>query len=151
MTTLVREQSINYGLLHVPFIAAVCTPGAAVGVQKLLMPPQTPAKGTTLKMSRYDVLDLPVTTEAASAVSPADLVDVTDLQTIPFAQALLPSSLLSAAAMSGSWFADSEPYLPGWHVERIQRPGATDKKDPLPHPFARAAVILCRNVAPTGS
>lgn len=152
MTTLVREQSINYGLLHVPFIAAVCTPGAAAGVQKLLMPPQTPAKGTTLKMSRYDVLDLPVTTEAALAVSPADLVDVIDLQTIPFAQALLPSSLLSGAAMSGSWFADSEPYLPGWHVEQIQRPGATDKKDPLPHPFARAAVMLAmlRKNAPSG-
>ena len=151
MTTLVRERSINYGLLHLPFIAAVCEPGAAAGVQKLLMPPQTPAKGTTLRMSRYDVLDLPVTTEAASAVSPADLVDVTDLQTIPFAQALLPSSLLSGAAMSGSWFADSEPYLPGWHVEQIQRPGATDKKDPLPHPFARAAVMLAmfrRNALP---
>lgn len=152
MTTLVRGKSINYGLLHLPFIGAVCTPGAASGVQKLLMPPPSPAKGTKLKMSRYDVLDLPVTTEASSAGSPADLVEATDLRAIPFAQDLLPSSLISGAAMSSSWFAGSEPYLPGWHVEQIQRPGRSDKKDPLPHPFARAAVMLAmlRKNAPAG-
>lgn len=129
-------------LLHLPFAAALCSAAAASELRKRLMPPAAASAGSKLKMSRHDLMDETIRSEAPEAIPVGDLLKTIPLREVPFARDLLPSSQLPGTALAANWFGDGLAFLPGWHVEQFQRPGRTDKSEPLPHPFARAAVML---------
>jgi hypothetical protein len=144
MTVMCRHPSngSQHVLLHLPFAALLGSDTDAGVLRKLLAPPAIASSDSKLKMSRHDLMDETIRSEAPGAIPVGDLLETIPLREVPFARDLRPSSQLPGAALAANWFGDRPAYLPGWHVEQFQRPGRTDKNVPLPHPFARATVML---------
>ena len=141
-TDLTAPPPDHYTLLHLPFIAVMGQDAAIQPLKDLLAPPAGSSRTSKLRMSRHDVVHDAVRTEAPLAISAAELILAPAAHGIPFAQDLVPTALVSGAALARDWLDGSPVYLPGWHVEQIQQPGKTGAKEPLPHRFARAAMML---------
>ena len=137
------DPTAPYLLLHLPFVAALGTSEALA----LLLKVVGRGADATLRMSRHDILSERIHADAARAQSLGDLIKQPLRRALPFARDLHPSATLGGAVLARNWFRErTTPILPGWHMEQLQRPGATPKSgsDPktLPFPYPRAAVTL---------
>ena len=137
------DPTAPYLLLHLPFVAAL---GPSEALVPLLRVAGRGAEAT-LRMSRHDILVERIYADAARAQSPGDLIKQPLRRTLPFARDLQPSATLGGEVLTSNWFRErATPVVPGWHMEQLQRPGATPKSGsnpkPFPFPYPRAALML---------
>jgi hypothetical protein len=130
--------------LHLPFIGT-CTLAESAALQALrgTLAVRATMPEKQLRMSRHDVLGLPLRIDATRATAAGTLATLPLAMPIPFARAALPGGAVSGAALAAGWFrTDGKPSEAGLQVEHIQLPGRSAQRPALPHPFPRAAVML---------
>jgi hypothetical protein len=128
--------------LHLPFIGALDDSPQLDPVRTALGGAKQDAS-SVLRMSRHDILGLPMRIDATQATPTGMLASLPTPMPIPFALAALPADTLSGEALAAGWLHSSGQLVEsGLHVEQIQFPGRASDRPRLPHPFPRAAVML---------
>jgi hypothetical protein len=138
-----KTPTAAYLLLHLPFVA-VLGDGKALGDRLKVVGTGADA---TLRMSRHDILSQRVYADSTRAQPPGTLISQPLLRALPFARDLRPSATLGGEVLARNWFRMRDtPLVSGWHMEQLQRPGATpqsgQKLKQLPFPYPRAALLL---------
>jgi hypothetical protein len=143
MTALYNRRDDLYGLLHLPFIAISAGGDSLAAVLKVTgIGPQT-----KLNMVRHDLLSMSLKLAGSRRQSPGELIRQPFRRALPFTCDLGNPPPVGGSELAKNWFSDeSVSLIPGWHVEQIQRPGATPasgvRPEPLPFVFPRSAIML---------
>jgi len=129
-------------LLHLPFLGVLDDVPAPALVRVL----GTVGNGTKLEMVRHDIQPQRVRLDEEQVIPAGGLVRVVPQRDLPFARNLLANTTTSGASLAASWFgAQGANVLDNWHVEQLQRPGATPASgapSALPFAYPRAALML---------
>ncbi|HEY2452119.1 MAG TPA: hypothetical protein VGI71_05795 [Scandinavium sp.] len=143
MTALYNRRDDLYGLLHLPFIATSAGGDSLAAVLKVT----SNSPQTKLNMVRHDLLSMSLKLAGARLQSPSELIRQPFRRAVPFTCDLGNPTPVGGSELAKNWFSDeSVSLIPGWHVEQIQRAGATPASDaspaPLPFVFPRSAIML---------